>query len=83
MLQDLLAKDYLVNPHVNVNVTEYSKRRITILGQVQKPGSYDMPDREAVTLLQAIGMAGGYTRIADPSKITFKRRIGMHRRLGT
>ena len=64
---------YLVNPQVNVNVTEYSKRRFTVLGQVQKPGAYEMPDRDAITLLQAIGIAGGYTPIADPSKIVLKR----------
>jgi len=69
-----LARDYLVNPQVTMTVMEYAKRHFTVLGQVQRPGSYDLPDREAVTLLQAIGMAGGYTRIADPSKITCKRR---------
>ena len=73
-IQDLLGKDYLVNPQVSVTVTDYSKRRFTILGQVQKPGSYDMPDRDNLPLLSAIGMAGGYTRIADPSRITVKRR---------
>ena len=30
-------------------------------------------DRDEPTLLQAIGMAGGYTRIADPGKIILKR----------
>ena len=44
-----------------------------MLGEVQKPGSYDMPDRRSLTLLEAIGAAGGYTRIADPSKIRLKR----------
>lgn len=73
LLRDLLAKDYLVNPQVNLTVMEYSKRRFIVLGQVQRPGAYDMPDRDAVSLLQAIGMAGGYTRIADPGKITLKR----------
>ena len=66
-------KRYLVNPQVTLSVTEYSKRRFTVLGQVQKPGSYDMPDRDSLTLLEAIGMAGGYTSIADPSKIVLKR----------
>ena len=74
LIRDLLAKDYLVNPQVSVSISEYDKRRFTVLGQVQKPGTYDMPDREAVTLLQAIGLAGGYTRIADPAKVTVKRR---------
>src|SRR5258708_19458545 len=54
---------------------EFSKRRFTVLGQVQKPGSYDMPDQEDVTLLQAIGMAGGYTRFADASKVTLMRKV--------
>ena len=31
---------------------------------------------ESVSLLQAIGMAGGYTRIANPSKVVVKRREG-------
>lgn len=73
LVRDLLAKDYLVNPQVNLTVMEYSKRRFIVLGQVQRPGAYDMPDRDSVRLLQAIGMAGGYTRIADPGKITLKR----------
>lgn len=73
LVRDLLAKDYLVNPQVNLTVVEYSKRRFIVLGQVQRPGAFDMPDRDSVTLLQAIGMAGGYTRIADPGKITVKR----------
>ena len=68
-----LAKDYIINPQVTVTVTEYSKRRFTVLGQVQKPGAYEMPDREAVSLLQAIGTAGGYTRIADAGDIRVKR----------
>ncbi|MGH7945533.1 MAG: polysaccharide biosynthesis/export family protein [Opitutaceae bacterium] len=75
-LRDRLAKGYLVNPQVTVTVMEFSKRRFTVLGEVQKPGSYDMPDQQSVTVLQAIGMAGGYTRIANPSKVTLMRKFG-------
>jgi polysaccharide export outer membrane protein len=75
VVRDMLAKDYLVNPQVNLTVMEYSKRRFIVLGQVQRPGAYEMPDRDSVRLLQAIGMAGGYTRIGDPSKITLKRTV--------
>jgi polysaccharide export outer membrane protein len=35
-----------------------------------------MPEREKITLLDAIAMAGGYSRIADPAKITLKRKEG-------
>jgi polysaccharide export outer membrane protein len=76
LIRSLLAKDYLVNPQVAVTITVYDKRRFSVLGEVQKPGSYDMPDREGLTLLEALAMAGGYTRIADPSKITLKRQQG-------
>lgn len=70
-----LAKGYLINPQVTVTVMEFSKRHFTVLGEVQKPGSYDMPDQQDVTVLQAIGMAGGYTRIANPGKVTLMRKI--------
>jgi protein involved in polysaccharide export with SLBB domain len=69
-----LAKDYLVNPQVSLTVFEYGKRRFAVLGEVQKAGTYDMPEREKITLLDAIAMAGGYTRIADPAKVTLKRK---------
>lgn len=75
---DLLRARYmdgfLVSPQINLTVRTYAKQRFTILGQVQKPGAYDMQGNEEVSLLQAIGLAGGYTRIADPGNITVKRR---------
>mgnify|MGYP000048769255 CR=1 FL=1 len=64
---------YLVNPNVTVTMGDYAKRRFTILGAVNKPGSFFFPAGESVSLLQAIGMAGGYSRVASPSKITIKR----------
>ena len=76
VVRDLLGKDYLVNPQVTLTVTEYSKRRFMVLGQVQKPGSFDIPSEESVTLLQAIAMAGGFTRLAVQSKLTITRTSG-------
>ncbi|MDB6069070.1 MAG: sugar transporter [Verrucomicrobiales bacterium] len=64
---------YLVNPNVTVAMGEYAKRRFTILGAVNKPGAFFFPPGEGVSLLQAVGMAGGYSRIANASKITIKR----------
>lgn len=68
-------REYIVNPQVTVLITDYSKRRFTVLGQVSKPGTYDMPDDSSLNLLEALGMAGGYTRIANPTKIILKRRV--------
>lgn len=73
VIRDRLAKDYLVNPQVSLTVVEYSKRRFTVLGQVQKPGTFEIPNEENMTLLQAIAMAGGYTRLANPANVTLTR----------
>jgi protein involved in polysaccharide export with SLBB domain len=76
VIRDALDKDYIINPQVSLRVTEYARRSYTVLGEVQKPGSYDMPDRASVSLLEAVGMAGGYTRVANASNVTVKRRVG-------
>ena len=65
---------YLVYPQVSLTVRTYAQKLFTVLGQVQKPGSYDMKGSDEITLLQAIGMAGGYTKIANPGRVTVKRR---------
>ena len=71
-----LARDYLVNPQVTLVVLEYSKKRFTVLGQVFKPGSYEIPSEETVFLPQAIALAGGFTRIARKSKVLLTRQAG-------
>ncbi|MFP4088318.1 MAG: polysaccharide biosynthesis/export family protein [Desulfobacteraceae bacterium] len=43
-----------------------------IIGQVNGPGSYAMPENE-ITLVEAIGMAGGFTRIASRNKTRIVR----------
>ena len=74
-LTDLFGRDYLVNPRVNVMLMGYAKRRFTMLGQVNRPGSYEMPEDspEGIDLLEAIAMAAGYTRIAAPERISVRR----------
>ncbi len=68
-----LADGYLANPQVTVTVLTYAKRRFTILGQVNRPGAYDIPDNSTLSLVQAVGMAGGFTRLAAPKKVVLKR----------
>lgn len=75
-LTDLYGRDYLVNPKVNVSLAGYAKRRFTMLGQVNRPGSYEMPDGspDGIDILEAVAMAGGYTRIAAPERVSVRRR---------
>ena len=74
-LTELYGRDYLVHPRVNVSLLSYAKRRFSILGQVGHAGSFDMPEGspEGIDLLEAIALAGGYTRIAAPERITVRR----------
>ena len=75
---ELYARDYLINPKVNVSLVGYAKRRFTVLGQVNRPGSFEMPEGSpgGIDLLEAVAMAGGYTRIAAPERITVRRHGG-------
>jgi polysaccharide export outer membrane protein len=75
-VHQLLENDYLVNPRVLITLVESVKPRFTILGQVQAPGMYELPEGEALSLLQAISLAGGYTRLANPARITLRRSVG-------
>jgi len=75
-LRDLFDRDYIVHPQVTVTVMEFTRQTFTILGQVQKPGSYKIPSQGTFTLLQAVGHGGGYTRIANPANVTVKRQSG-------
>ena len=70
-----LARDYIINPQVTVKIVEYAQRRYTVLGQVGKPGTYTLPDRESIMLLEAIGNAGGFTRLANLGDIQVKRLV--------
>ncbi len=65
---------YLVNPRVTVALGAIVKKRFSIQGQVVKPGPYFFPDGEEVSLLQAIGYAGGPTRIARMAGVTVLRK---------
>jgi polysaccharide export outer membrane protein len=74
-IHDLLDARFLVNPQVTLTVLAYANRHITVLGQVQKPGDYNLREQGSVSLLQAIGMAGGFTRLADSGNIIVKRNV--------
>jgi polysaccharide export outer membrane protein len=75
-IRKLLNADYLVDPQVYLNIASYTQRKITLIGQVVRPGSYELQGNESLGILEAIGMAGGFTRIADSKNITVKRIAG-------
>lgn len=72
-LKRLLEADYLVNAQVIVQVKEFRKQLISIIGQVARPGLIEIPAERKMTVLEAIGAAGGTTRLAKTSDIELIR----------
>lgn len=72
----MLKDGYLVSPQVSVSIEARVRRAVTVLGQAQNPGVFELPADRKLTVVEAIGMAGGATRIANIKKITLKRSGG-------
>lgn len=68
-----LADGYLVKPEVSVSIEARIRRTVTVLGQAQRPGVFEIPAHRRLTLVEAVGMAGGVTRIANARKVSLKR----------
>lgn len=73
-----LDKDYIINPQVTLTVLEYAQQWVSVLGEVQKPGLVAIPPQGGLDLLGAIALAGGYTRVADPSHVIVRRMVDNH-----
>ena len=72
-----LNERFLVNPQVSVNVAQAVTQRITIEGEVKKPGIYPMAGQ--MTLLQAVSLGEGMTDIAKTRDIIVFRNLGDQR----
>jgi polysaccharide export outer membrane protein len=70
LIRERLMDGFLVNPEVTVIVVERAKKKFVILGQVKSPGYYSVPGDLQVTLIEAVAMAGGYTRISGNVQVT-------------
>ena len=67
-----LRDGYLVRPQVTVNVVQKVARTVTVLGQVREPGVFTLPSGRRLTVVEAIGLAGGLTEIASAKKVRLK-----------
>jgi protein involved in polysaccharide export with SLBB domain len=76
LIRNRYNADYLVEPQVSVSVLKFADRKFTILGQVNSPGTYSMTGDDGINLMEAVGMAGGFTRIADRKSVKVSRTAG-------
>jgi polysaccharide biosynthesis/export protein VpsN len=72
-ITELLDKDYLVDPQVTVDVKQYRVREVLVNGQVNRPGAIRLGGEEKLTILAAIGRAGGLSPRANTKKIRLIR----------
>lgn len=85
IIRSMYEKDFLVSAGVDITLVASSrtnkvveapkpKLKFTILGEVKKPGNIEMVEGEKLDLVQAIGMAEGFTGLANRKSVTVIRK---------
>jgi polysaccharide biosynthesis/export protein VpsN len=69
-----LRNRYLKDPQVTVSMKEWNSRKVSVLGQVQKPGPVTYHPH--MTIIDAIALAGGFTGIAAKNSVSLRREGG-------
>jgi protein involved in polysaccharide export with SLBB domain len=70
-IRDCLANGFIKRPQVTVLIREYTSKKIYVFGEVAKPGTF--PYEENMNIIQAVTMAGGFTRTAQKNNISVTR----------
>src|SRR5882762_4235655 len=68
----LLAKDFLVDPQVSVDVREYQSQWVTIIGEVRTPGRYVL--KRNMRLIDLLAEAAGATKEAGMEILVTRRQ---------
>lgn len=68
-IKDAYQPDYVLNPRISIQVLNY--RPFYIMGQVNAPGSYSYVN--GITVLEAVVIAGGFTKRAKESRMQIIR----------
>jgi polysaccharide export outer membrane protein len=69
----LVTGQFLKNPNVSVFVKEYTSKKISVFGQVNKPGTFQYVD--GMSIVEAISIAGGFTPMAKQNDVAVTRVI--------
>lgn len=76
-LRDVLVKkmvEYVPTPEVSVIVTEVRSFKVAVIGEVPKPGDFNL--KSWTTVLDVLAMAGGFNQFASRSRIFVLRPDG-------
>jgi len=73
-LAGMLSEGYIKNAHVTIQVVEHRSKKLFIIGEVHKPGTYYLT--RPMTIVEAISMAQGPTNAADQEVIIVRQGTG-------
>jgi polysaccharide export outer membrane protein len=76
-LKDLLAKrfaEFIPSPEVSVIVTDVKSFKVSVIGEVPRPGRYEI--KTWSTVMDVLAMAGGFKEFASRSRIVVLRSDG-------
>ena len=74
LLVSKLKDKYLKDPQVIVTIKDRNSQKISVLGQVSKPGQVGYYPN--MTIVDAIASAGGFTGIAAKNSVSLRREVG-------
>lgn len=63
---------YIKDPMVTVRNTNF---KVVVLGEVNKPGHYIIPDGKSATVMEALGMAGDLTVYGERNNVVVRREV--------
>jgi polysaccharide export outer membrane protein len=74
LLVSKLKDRFLKDPQVIVTIKERNSQKISVFGQVARPGQ--VPYYPKMTIVDAIASAGGFTGIAAKNSVSLRREVG-------
>ena len=78
-LIELYGANLLQNPQVSIFIREFTNRRITVEGEVNRQGVFPLNGK--ITVLQAIALAGGFGEKAKLDSVALFRKQGSGNRV--
>jgi polysaccharide export outer membrane protein len=69
----LIEGEFLKRPQVSILVEEYTSKKVSVFGQVKKPGT--LAFRDGMNVVEAISEAGGFTSMARTNDTTVIRIV--------
>lgn len=76
-LREVLTKrlaEYMPSPEVSVIVTDVRSFKVSVIGEISRPGRYEL--KSWTTVLDILALAGGFTQFASRSRIVILQPDG-------